>query len=103
MAKYCEQCHDGEGHSIYPYYGVAPHNCGWRLGHPEIGTSQQLPEFMWPENFKPDTAADVSAGEYPGSGTYTHCLNCGAGEQEDAAAFEKLNNPTAGAVPASES
>lgn len=62
----CEYCDDGEGGSVYPYYGVAPHT--HRPG-PMIGSTELLPKIEWPANFSEDP-------EEPGLGTYTHCLNC---------------------------
>lgn len=67
----CEQCDDGDGNCIYPFYGVAPHICHWKIGTP-IGQSVLLPKEQWPENFRPDQEVD-------GLGVYTHCLNCGRG------------------------
>lgn len=78
--KCCEKCDDGEGNSVYPYYGVAPHICGFKMGLPVIGSSTQLPEAQWPENFVPDPDCISKEGEYPGCGTYTHCVDCGAGK-----------------------
>jgi hypothetical protein len=67
-SKCCEHCDDGNGDSIFPYFGVAPHS--------NTFNSQTLPESEFPENFKID-------GEWTETlcnGVYTHCLNCGAGE-----------------------
>lgn len=79
----CKYCDDGEGNSIYPHYGVAPHICGYKLGHPVIGHSKQLPEFMWPANFKPDPESSSKVGDFPGAGVYLYCPTCKDGEQSD--------------------
>lgn len=70
----CPACDDGQGRSIYPYYGVAPHRCGYSMGKPVIGHSEELPQAEWPANFEPDGAANP--GGPPGAGVYTHCLQC---------------------------
>lgn len=62
--KYCDQCHDGDGGCVFPYYGLAPH-----IHTKPIGGTEFLPE-PYPENFSPD-------GD--GTGVWTHCLDCGAG------------------------
>lgn len=61
----CKYCDDGNGGSIYPYYGLAPH-----VHTKPIGGTEFTGEY--PENFCPD-------GD--GMGVYTHCLY-----------FEKPNN-----------
>lgn len=76
--KYCEICDDGDGGCVFPYYGVAPHRCGFRDGKPVTGQSIELPVSEWPANFSPDD--EPRPGEYPGCGVYTHCLKCGAPE-----------------------
>lgn len=73
----CEHCHDGDGASAFPYYGVAPHQCFYALGL-QPGQSRELPESEWPENFVLDPEAGPATG-FPRCGTYTHCLHCGAG------------------------
>ena len=73
----CDHCDDGDGVCIFPYYGVAPHICFYKLGR-NIGQSIFLPEVIWPNNFRPDRVAD----ERSNCGVYTHCLNCGAGEKK---------------------
>lgn len=79
MSKFCEMCSDGSGHCVYPYYGVAPHTCYYKLGT-SIGTSQEAPESEWPENFVYDySEGPANPGGSPGCGIYTHCLHCGAG------------------------
>ena len=59
--KYCDECHDGYGGCVYPYYGLAPH-----VHTKAIDGTEFTGEV--PENFSPD-------GD--GLGIYTHCLNCG--------------------------
>ncbi|MCW5597706.1 MAG: hypothetical protein KIT80_23635 [Chitinophagaceae bacterium] len=80
----CKQCDDGYGYCIYPYYGTAPHKCYWKEGDGEtlgiLGGSKELPKSEWPENFIPET--EENPGGYPGTGVYTHCLNCGNGDKE---------------------
>lgn len=39
--------------SEYPYYGVAPHVCYFRMGK-KIGQSKMLPRSKWPRNFLPE-------------------------------------------------
>jgi hypothetical protein len=60
----CEYCDDGNGESVFPYYGLAPHTHKTGI----IGTTEFTGEI--PENFCPDF-------EDEGLGTYTHCLHCG--------------------------
>lgn len=69
----CEFCNDGDGHCIYPYYGVAPHI---HKEGPMIGSTVVKPKSAWPSNFREDP--DVA-----GLGTFTHCLECGRGEQQE--------------------
>jgi hypothetical protein len=68
--KYCEYCHDGDGYSVFPYYGVAPHV---HESEHIIGSTKILSESEWPENFEHDE-------DSPGCGTYLYCPNCFAGE-----------------------
>jgi hypothetical protein len=68
-SKCCEYCNDGEGHCIFPYYGVAPHT---HAQGPVIGGTQIKPREQWPENFEEDSDCE-------GCGTYTYCPRCGAG------------------------
>lgn len=71
----CDYCDDGDGHSIFPYYGTAPHihagGDGW------IGSTQLLPRAMWGSNFREDP-------ECEGHGVYMRCQKCGRGEQPEA-------------------
>jgi hypothetical protein len=90
MSAYCDYCHDGEGASVYPYYGAAPHICGWRLGKPMVGHSVTAPREEWPENFREDPEHPSTPGQYPGNGIYTHCLHCGAGDKS----VEGKNDPS---------
>lgn len=66
----CDYCEDGDGQSVFPYYGVAPHTHDTANGM--IGSTRLLPKDQWPANFREDPDA-------PGCGTYTHCPRCGAG------------------------
>ncbi len=74
--KHCVNCNDGDGVSVYPYYGVAPHECYFRkkggFDDNKVGESTLTPKEEWPDNFQEDP--DVA-----GLGVYTHCLDCGAG------------------------
>ena len=63
----CDHCDDGEGNSVYPYYGLAPHT---HKNGPMAGSTIIDPKENWPDNFSEDD-------ECPGLGIYTHCLNCG--------------------------
>jgi len=74
MNKYCDKCHNGEGDTIYPDYGVAPHECYYKKPGGQVGDSTLLPKSEWPKNFVEDV-------DCPGLGIYTHCLNCGAGKE----------------------
>lgn len=74
MTDYCNYCFDGNGASVFPYYGLAPHTRYKQNG--VIGSTVILPESEWPENFEEDEDA-------PGAGTYTHCPECGAGKTEE--------------------
>ncbi|MBJ9425154.1 hypothetical protein [Acinetobacter seifertii] len=67
-SKCCEYCDDGNGSSVFPYYGVAPHTGTFN--------SKTLPETEFPSNFDIDGEWSESAC----NGVYTHCLNCGAGK-----------------------
>lgn len=75
MSNCCEMCDDGEGGCIYPYYGAAPHRCGFKDGNPMIGHSKELPASEWPKNYEHD--GEPNPGGYPGSGVYAYCPNCG--------------------------
>ena len=68
----CKYCDDGEGKTRFPYYGVAPHNCFYKIGK-KIGQSEILPESEFPENFE----IDGEWSEHSCCGVYTHCLECG--------------------------
>ena len=72
----CEACDDGGGNCAFPYYGVAPHRCGFRMGKPALGFSEELPQSEWPKNYQHE--GEPNPGGYPGGGIYTHCLACGA-------------------------
>lgn len=67
----CSQCDDGDGVSVFPYYGLAPH---WHdMSNGAMGSTRFLPREQWGENFREDP-------ECPGHGTYLRCAHCGAGE-----------------------
>ena len=71
-SKCCKHCNDGEGNTVYPYYGVAPSE---NTGAFENGGDITLPVFMFPANFQLDGSWTITDA----CGTYTHCLECGAG------------------------
>lgn len=73
----CPSCDDGTGGCAYPYYGVAPHTCFYKLGTAP-GTSQELPESEWPDTFVLDPEEGPATG-YPRCGTYLRCPECGDG------------------------
>lgn len=79
----CEQCDDGDGNCIYPYYGVAPHKTILitKNGVPGI-LRKQLQVSDWPDNFIPDFDQDNDVADVL-TGSYTHCLNCGRGPGEN--------------------
>ena len=71
-ARCCENCDDGDGFCIFPYYGVAPHTHDhW----PVIGSTRVLPREQWEANFREDP-------DCPMQGTYLRCSKCGRGEPE---------------------
>ncbi|EOF7723909.1 hypothetical protein ACK2LO_002516 [Acinetobacter baumannii] len=59
-SKCCEYCDDGNGSSVFPYYGVAPHTGTFN--------SKTLPETEFPSNFEIDGEWSESAC----NGVYTH-------------------------------
>ena len=67
----CEHCNDGDGFSVFPYYGVAPHT---HAAGPMVGSTRLLPKDQWGDNFREDP-------ECPGQGVYLRCPKCGAGER----------------------
>jgi hypothetical protein len=79
VGQCCEHCDDGDGFSVYPYYGVAPHihdTTGRETaGDPLalIGSTRLLPPDQWGDNFREDP-------ECPGLGVYLRCEHCGRGE-----------------------
>lgn len=76
----CEYCDDGEGGSIYPHYGVAPHDCFFKIGK-KIGESKLHDQSNFPKNFDGDKDTINSDGLFE-CGIYTHCLECGSGFEE---------------------
>lgn len=67
----CDHCDDGDGHSVFPYYGVAPHT---HAEGPMIGSTRLLPREQWGDNFREDP-------DSPGYGVYMRCQHCGRGEK----------------------
>lgn len=64
---FCFECDDGDGVSIFPYYGLAPHT--HEPAVPLVGSTRILPRDQWPANFEPDS-------EDASTGSYLYCLNC---------------------------
>ncbi len=62
----CEYCDDGDGISVFPYYGIAPHT------HDVIGGMVMMPKNKYGDDFIEDP-------ESPGQGTYVRCPKCGRG------------------------
>lgn len=71
----CDMCDDGEGHCVFPYYGVAPHHHD-PMGE-WLGSTRLLPRHEWGDNFREDP-------DSPGQGTYLRCQHCRRGEPEAA-------------------
>lgn len=63
----CENCIDGDGDSVFPYYGLAPHS--HKRTEDVILTTNIQPKENWPSNFTEDYDCN-------GLGVYTHCLHC---------------------------
>ena len=68
----CDHCNNGDGDSVYPYYGLAPHKHDMTITGSVIGSTVVDKESNWPDNFSEDP-------EVKGCGTYTHCLICSSG------------------------
>jgi len=80
MRECCDMCDDGDGHCVFPYYGVAPHTHALPTPtHPTdwLGSTQLLPRDHWGNNFREDP-------ESPGQGVYMRCAHCGRGEKPSA-------------------
>lgn len=75
----CDHCDDGDGHCVFPYYGVAPHT--HTATHPAdwLGSTKLLPRDQWGDNFREDP-------ECPGQGVYMRCPKCCRGEKAAPAA-----------------
>lgn len=78
MRECCDYCDDGDGHCVFPFYGVAPHTHD-TTGHNSpadplalFGSTRTLPRDQWGNNFSEDP-------ESPGQGTYMRCPKCGRG------------------------
>lgn len=72
---YCDYCHDGEGGSVFPDYGLAPHVHDLS-NDTFIGSTRFLDASEWPENFEPDPETNNRCG------TYLYCPHCKAGKDE---------------------
>lgn len=77
MRECCDMCDDGDGHCVFPYYGVAPHT--HEQSHPAdwLGSTRLLPKDKWGDNFREDP-------ESPGQGVYMRCPHCGRGDRPSA-------------------
>jgi hypothetical protein len=74
----CKNCTDPDGNPCFPSYGVAPHECFYKIPGAVIGQSALLPRDQWPDNFEEDP-------DCPGQGTYW-CADCGHGKPSGSAA-----------------
>lgn len=72
VGQCCEHCDDGDGFSVFPNYGPAPHTHD--TGNGWIGSTRFLPREQWGDNFREDP-------ECQGHGIYMRCPHCGRGEQ----------------------
>lgn len=66
MGYQCATCEDG---NLLPQYGVAPHDCFYKIGK-QIGQSVVHPSDSWPDNFEVDQESGGRCGTY-------HCPACG--------------------------
>ncbi|HGL4258445.1 TPA: hypothetical protein ACKE3D_002125 [Burkholderia dolosa] len=62
----CATCNNGE---LLPQYGVAPHDCFYKLGK-SMGQSVTHPRDSWPSNFELDAESNGQCGIF-------HCPDCG--------------------------
>ncbi len=65
----CDCCNDGDGHCVYPYYGLAPRKHDLSKTGSILGSTVIDNKSEWPEHFAEDWEAK-------GCGTYAHCLEC---------------------------
>jgi hypothetical protein len=72
VGQCCEHCDDGDGFSVFPYYGPAPHTHDTSKGW--IGSTRFLPRDQWGDNFREDPDCE-------GYGIYMRCPHCDRGEQ----------------------
>jgi hypothetical protein len=86
----CEHCTDPDGDCCYPMYGVGPHAHTGVTYDPAswIGSTAELPQEQWPDNYQEDPDA-------PGLGIWW-CPKCGEGKPSNenltGAAMEPPNN-----------
>lgn len=80
---HCHYCVDESGQSVYPMYGVAPHECYWRKG-PEftIGQSTLLPLEQWEPGFVPEILDGETWDDfqYPSACGVYYCPKCQRGK-----------------------
>jgi hypothetical protein len=77
---------------LYPYYGVAPHECFYKKGPDHtIGQSTLLPPSEWPRGFVLDLepGEDPATVAYPNACGVYYCPDCLAGCPADAAALPR--------------
>lgn len=68
--------------NLYPYYGVAPHECFYKRGEEfTIGQSLLKPKEEWPDNFRLDIepGEDPAIIKYPGACGVYYCPDCKKG------------------------
>lgn len=70
----CSHCTGLEGEVCYPQYGVAPHECYYKIPGAAIGESRVLPTEQWPDNFVVDP-------DNPGCGVW-FCPACKRGMED---------------------
>jgi hypothetical protein len=99
----CDLCRDPEdGISMYPMYGVGPHDCYWRKG-PEFTLGQSTLQPLSPEHcFVPDLEDDEdwSAYVYPRACGIYYCPTCQRDryERDWTALTDRIGDPPASLV-----
>lgn len=59
ICRECQGCIDYMGTSVYPYYGLPPHQSFFEVdGRIEVGPSKIAPVETWPDNFQPEQSGD---------------------------------------------
>jgi len=65
--------------NLYPYYGVAPHKCFYKLGKDKtIGESELIPSNKWPKNFvvEVEDGETEESAKYPSACGVYYCPDC---------------------------